>query len=354
MTARILLAALAALSSTGIFLATKNHTKTAQLSAPQNHEVNQAYTMFRKKYGKLYSTPDEANYRKTVFAGNFLKIKDSNTQNLTYTLAVNKFADLTPEEMKARYYGLGKMDGLKNVRKSRLLQREDNPSLGQMIGPIPQTKDWEFESNLGEIYHQGGCESCYTFAAVLPLEHLYYRRFGKKVALSQQELVDCSKGHGNTGCRGGWMHYAYDYVIQFDGLQTRASYPYITAEGLTCNQDSSKSVKGLLSSYVIIDPHDTDHMIRALATNALASAVDATDITFYNTGIYNNKHCSSSINHAIVLVGYGTDINGNKYWKVRNSWGQDWGMGGYFKLAREEGRKEGICGITQYNIYPVA
>lgn len=44
---------------------------------------------------------------------------------------------------------------------------------------------------------------------------------------SEQQLVDCSRAQGNYGCDGGWMHYAWDYLMQNSaGLQKLADYPY--------------------------------------------------------------------------------------------------------------------------------
>lgn len=46
--------------------------------------------------------------------------------------------------------------------------------------------------------------------------------------------------------------------------------------------------------------------------------------------------------HAIEIVGWGRD-NGTDFWWVKNSWGTDWGIDGYFKIAR--GTNE--CGIEE-------
>jgi len=48
-----------------------------------------------------------------------------------------------------------------------------------------------------------------------------------------------------------------------------------------------------------------------------------------------------ALNHAVQLVGYGTDEAEGDYWIVRNSWGTGWGEGGYIRLARDA---EAQCG----------
>ena len=37
--------------------------------------------------------------------------------------------------------------------------------------------------------------------------------------------------------------------------------------------------------------------------------------------------------HALEIVGWGVD-NGKKYWWIKNSWGEQWGLGGYFRMIR--------------------
>ena len=46
---------------------------------------------------------------------------------------------------------------------------------------------------------------------------------------------------------------------------------------------------------------------------------------FYTSGVYSDTACTGkTINHAIILVGYGT-LSGSNYYILRNSWGTSWG-----------------------------
>ena len=74
--------------------------------------------------------------------------------------------------------------------------------------------------------------------------------------------------------------------------------------------------------------------------------VDASDTAFkfYKSGII-KKRCGTAIDHAVLLVGYGTD-KGVDYWLVKNSWTATWGENGYFRVLREMNKNdEDICGI---------
>ena len=53
----------------------------------------------------------------------------------------------------------------------------------------------------------------------------------------------------------------------------------------------------------------------------------------YKSGIYEDKTGDVAQDHEISVVGYGEE-NGVKFWRVRNSWGQYWGEGGFFRIVR--------------------
>merc|ERR1712019_241703 len=57
-------------------------------------------------------------------------------------------------------------------------------------------------------------------------------------------------------------------------------------------------------------------------------------------GVYKATSSRQLGGHAVTLVGYG-ELDGEKYWKIKNSWNEQWGDNGHFLIAR--GSDE--CGI---------
>merc|ERR1712173_569325 len=62
----------------------------------------------------------------------------------------------------------------------------------------------------------------------------------------------------------------------------------------------------------------------------IACGIDAMPIRKYTTGIA--KDVSSSTDHVISVVGWGTDAQEGLYWLIRNSWGEYWGEQGFARV----------------------
>lgn len=74
---------------------------------------------------------------------------------------------------------------------------------------------------------------------------------------------------------------------------------------------------------------------------------------FYSQGVYYDDNCRNNrenINHAMLVVGYGAEADGQQYWLVKNSYGTQWGVGGYMKIAKGRGNH---CGIATSAVYPL-
>jgi len=88
----------------------------------------------------------------------------------------------------------------------------------------------------------------------------------------------------------------------------------------------------------------------AIQNQPVSVAIDGSNIQLYQGGVFDG-YCSTNVNHAVLAVGYGEE-NGKKFYKIKNSWGQNAGEHGYYRILREEGFNAGKCGIATYSVYP--
>ena len=77
----------------------------------------------------------------------------------------------------------------------------------------------------------------------------------------------------------------------------------------------------------------------------IALAANASVFQLYKSGIISGTACGTVMDHAVTLVGYGSQ-NGQPYWIIKNSWGSSWGESGYVRIARNDtGTDSGVCGL---------
>jgi cathepsin F len=155
-----------------------------------------------------------------------------------------------------------------------------------------------------------------------------------------------AKNDCNNGCSGGLMTNAYAYLMKAGGLMEQAAYPYTGAQG-PCRFDGSK-VAVRVTNFTTV-PLDEDQMRAALVRGGpLAVGLNAAFMQTYVGGVSCPLICPRAmLNHGVLLVGYGARgfsalrLGYRPYWLIKNSWGKQWGEGGYYKLCR--GRN--VCGV---------
>jgi C1A family cysteine protease len=303
-------------------------------------------TMFEDwkiNHGKSYETDLENRYRYSIFTQNYFNIKMRNSKNRTVILGLNKFADLTNDEFVSNHLkGYTPKPYLQNLRKNL-------PN----INDLPNEVDWVAKGAVTPVKNQGQCGSCWAFSTTGSVEGAWFIKTGKLVSLSEQQLVDCSGQEGNQGCNGGLMDNAFEYIIKNGGICGENEYSYTGVDG-NCGNCSSVAK---ISSYVDVTPNNTQALMAAVSKQPVSVAVEADglDWQFYMGGIVTDS-CGLNLDHGVLVVGYGTDYTSQPqdYWKVKNSWGPDWGENGYIRIGR--GSKfdpAGECGILMDPSYPV-
>ena len=302
-------------------------------------EVFKSFQRFIKKYNKKYSSMNEYLARYNAFRQNLFKLAENGPQS--HETGVTKFSDMTQQEFARTYLNL-------NFNAYALINV--NPVRAKISNEAPDEFDWRDKGVVSEVKDQGSCGSCWSFATVANLEGLYAQKKGVIKTFSEQHLVDCDTE--DSGCNGGLMELAFEWIKNNGGFMYEADYPYANKKQ-TCKQDESKFVDMKVTGYVKLgegadtfSPVDEDEVKEFLyQTGPLAVALNATPLQLYTGGIidYASWICGTSgINHAVTLVGYG--VGTKNYWIVKNSWGKNWGESGYFRIARGKA----TCGINYY------
>uniref|UniRef100_A0A4W4DU67 Cathepsin L.1 n=2 Tax=Electrophorus electricus TaxID=8005 RepID=A0A4W4DU67_ELEEL len=305
---------------------------------------------WKLKFGKFYKSAEEESQRKETWLANRKLVLIHNMladQGIkSYRLGMTYFADMDNQEYRqAAFKGcLGSFNRTKAHSTTTFLRQAGGAVL-------PDTVDWRDKGYVTDVKDQKQCGSCWAFSATGALEGQTFRKAGKLVSLSEQQLVDCSGDYGNMGCGGGLMDQAFDYIKDNGGINTEESYPYEAIDG-EC-RFKPDSVAATCTGYVDITSGDEDALKEAVATiGPVSVAIDAGHSSFqlYSSGVYDEPNCSSSdLDHGVLAVGYGSH-KGQDFWLVKNSWGFDWGHEGYIMMSRN---KHNQCGIATASSYPL-
>lgn len=292
--------------------------------------------------------------------------------NRTYTLQMNRFGDWSREEFLAimlpRHYrrvtraaGSQPSESQQEAEAASGIEVDGGDSYAIPHTPltdpsrVPGAVDWRGTGAVREVVKdQANCGSCWAFGATGAMEAAWYLATGQQESFSEQHLVDCSWDWGpNNGCDGGESYAAIRYAAATGGAALTQQYEYLGQDGF-CRANSTRRV-GRFKGYSRVPRYDTRALQEALYSRGpLAISLDAShpSFAFYSGGVYYEPSCEyrpRGLDHALVLVGYGTDDKQGDYWLIRNSWSDHWGDRGYIKVSRGNGG----CGTATDAVYAV-
>ncbi len=201
---------------------------------------------------------------------------------------------------------------------------------------LPSSFDWRSLDGTTPAKNQGGCGSCWAFAATGQLEAHIRIYDGRIDDLSEQQVIDCNDE--GADCSGGWLFAAYE-VFRDSGAVYESCIPYEARDDLPCRH-SQCEVVAYLSSYQYI-PNSVSSIKTAVYNDGpVSTGFTVVDNFFnYSSGCYSTDSADTP-NHAILIVGWDDNACGGAgAWIIKNSWGEDWGQDGYGYV------QYGVCNI---------
>lgn len=281
-----------------------------------------------------------------------------------YRTAVYPFNILSPEQIEIRKTGIIPSDSELNLlRKRRSITLSDS---NDVCANLPESKNYTADGVVSPPQDQGDCSNCYIFSSVSALESAVALTYDTSpVKLSEQQLTDCVRNPNQPsplgGCNRGRAEWVWNSTKLYDGAVKTGDYaPYTATDDGGCNETLPKVPHTKVDHWVFNPSGDEEALKCSLVKYGPhhISMDFSGNISSYSSGIYDDptSNCNSTFvngkmvkpyTHALTLVGYGSELNNagvmTDYWLVKNSYGPNWGMNGYIKIARN---KNNLCHVA--------
>ncbi|XP_060518366.1 tubulointerstitial nephritis antigen-like [Cylas formicarius] len=240
-------------------------------------------------------------------------------------------------------------------------------SMKRIYDPSALPKEFNTETRwpryISGIRDQGWCGSSWAIstAAVASDRYGIVSKGLEEVQLSAQNIISCETK--DKGCEGGRYDRAWNFVRKF-GLVDENCFPYVgnttscrirrfgdlATAGCTAPRYSERTGRYKVGpSYKL--GNETDIMYEMMRSGPVQATMKVYhDFFSYSNGVYRHTDLTLARKqgfHSVRIVGWGEEYTASglqKYWKVANSWGTDWGENGYFRILR--GSNE--CDIESY------
>lgn len=309
------------------------------------------YENFRNTH-RRHNHDDTIDYntRRSLFEARKVAVEAHNANPAaSWVATLNHFADYTDEEFSG-------LMGYKRVgHRSRMPVATSSFLQAMPQRALAESFDWREQLNHSKHFlrNQGACGSCWAVASVGALEmHAEIEMRAKPTPLSFEQLVDCVPNlkhcGGTGGCAGATAELAFEYVLKH-GLSVADDYHgYMSGGDGKCKQKPA-GMRATAQGFERLPENNLQSLLQAVATiGPIVVSVDASHWMSYDSGVFDDCVKDATVNHAVVLIGYGADSKLNKkYWLIRNSWGPTWGDSGHIRVQRHDSDvgDAGYCGV---------
>ncbi|CAL6009501.1 Cathepsin_B [Hexamita inflata] len=268
----------------------------------------------------------------------------SNIPGMTWTPGVSqRFTNLSEFQLSSLFNPL--------MFKSQIQSVNNNFSNTE----LPDNWSWVEQSpECIVVGDQGFCGSCWAFSATNQLSdnRCIQKHDVSRINYSEQFTLACD--HLSLGCNGGYLGSVQSFLFK-KGTVKDSCVPYTAGETSHQGKCPSKCVDGSVlvltksSSYQGQLKGELQIMAALLKGTVQTQFICYEDLMYYKNGIYQHVYGKIAGAHAVQMVGYGEE-NGVKFWTIKNSWGQNWGENGYFRIIR--GQDECGIEIDAYELNP--
>ncbi|KAL7020317.1 hypothetical protein ACKWTF_011467 [Chironomus riparius] len=314
----------------------------------QPFKNDQNWNNYKIEYSKNYLNRQEEVLRYNNFKLKDEQIKAHNINYLKgktgYKMGHNEFSDLSHEEFAAIYL-------------HPIKPKQDDTEL-TFNTSFTDPDELSYKNYCFSPLNQGSCGSCWAFAAAAQVEAQLKRKYSDfSQYISPQYLLDCSNG---GSCDGGQSETALAFMKN-NGIVGLKDYPYTGAKN-SCNNNTPKLPQKIQSTSSYFISGDEESLKKVLINIGPVVVYIQIVSSFYNykEGIYFDQSCQSNcnnINHAVLLVGYGTDKTSFTepvdYWIIKNSWGKTWGDNGFVRMIKGWKNMKNNCNVACYIRYAV-
>jgi C1A family cysteine protease len=248
----------------------------------------------------------------------------------SWTAGKTSVSDLSPEQKK-NLHGLKLPEGYWEWRET--LEKLEVPK----GVTYPTRFDWRDSGGVTPARDQGQCGSCWDFCVLSALE-AHVKIYGEvEMDLSEQQVLSCST-YG-WGCDGAPPEIAYQYIINHGSVKEECM-PYQADDEIPCADETCEKWAKMSHWSSVCNSPNVEAIKSAIYNYGPVSTLLAAPDTFsyYRGGCFDYTYFG--LNHCVLLVGWDDTLcDGEPAWIGKNSWGDDWGMDGFFYI------KQGVCQI---------